>query len=216
MSDRASIISRIGALSTGLVSDAMDRLALPRGGAIEVLPISGQHLCGTAFTVLFGRAVPGLPFDEYIDRAAPGDVLVLANGGRADCSVWGGLRSLAAIHRGIAGTVVDGACRDVDEHEDYPVFARHRTMMGARGIVAPVQTSVVVPFAGVAIHPGDIVLGDSSGTIAIPAAFANRVADEAQRIAVSEEEMRAALQAGVPIDEARTRTGLLGTGRNPS
>lgn len=210
------IVARVGALSSGLVSDAMDRLGMPRGGAIEVLPISGARVCGTAFTVLFGRSGPGVPFDEYLDQASPGDVFVLANHGRADCSVWGSLRSLAASQRGIAGTLIDGACRDVDEHESYPVFARHRTMMGARGMVAPVATSLVVPFAGVTVSPGDIVLGDASGVIAIPAAHASRVAEEAERLATSEEEMRAALEAGMPIEEARTRSGVIAPGGGPS
>jgi 4-hydroxy-4-methyl-2-oxoglutarate aldolase len=190
---RDRLLQSYAQLSSGLLSDAMDRLDLPNGSCLGVEPVaSGVRTVGLAVTVLFGRSVRGGPFDEYLELAAPGNVLVLANGGRTDCSVWGSLRSLKAQHRGIAGTFIDGACRDLDEQIEvgYPVFSRSRTMRGPRGLVAPAATEVPVLFAGVVTYPGDVVFGDDSGTIVIRRADAERVADEAERKAESEQAVR--------------------------
>jgi regulator of RNase E activity RraA len=64
-----------------------------------------------------------------------GDVVVVANGGRTDVSGWGGLLSLGCVERGLAGAVVDGACRDVAEAQadGLPVFARGTSPRTARG-----------------------------------------------------------------------------------
>lgn len=193
IASRDALLKRFGLLSSGLISDAMDRLRLPNGSCLDVFPLSiTTKTVGTAVTVLFGRSTVGGEFEEYMDLGASGDVLVLANGGRRDCSVWGSLRSLKATRRAISGTFIDGACRDVDEQigSGYPVFCSHRTMRGPRGLVAPAATNVPVLFAGVVVQPGDVVFGDASGTIVVPIADADRVAAEAEAKAIAEQAVR--------------------------
>lgn len=196
--------------STGQISDAMEELGLPPGSCLGVSPIfNAGRVGGTAFTVLFGRSAVGVPFEEYIDIAAPGDVLILANGGRNEIAVWGSQRSLAAQQRRLKGTFVDGACRDADEHEglDYPVFARSCSPTRARNVVTPVATKVPVSFAGVVVFPGDVVVGDASGTIVVPAARASEVAQTAKKIRQFEEEVEADIRGGMSFESVRRKAG---------
>jgi regulator of RNase E activity RraA len=119
-------------LSTAEISDALDALRLP-GSALGISHIAGRaRMFGPAFTVRYAPvdvAQPGTVGD-YLDETLEGSVVVLDNGGRLDCTVWGGILSQLAAHRGIAGTVVYGVCRDTSEAEQvaYPLYACGRFM----------------------------------------------------------------------------------------
>ena len=120
------------ALSTAEVSDALDAFNLP-GSALGIRPIAGpSRLFGLAYTVRFApidRFEPGTVGD-FIDKLVPGTVAVLDNGGRLDCTVWGGILSRLAAHKKLGGTVIHGACRDTAEADeaDYPLYANGRFM----------------------------------------------------------------------------------------
>ncbi len=92
------------------ISDALDALKLP-GSALGIRPVAGlAKLFGFAFTVRFApidRSSPGTVGD-FIDTLKPGTVAVLDNGGRLDCTVWGGIMSRLAAHKGLAGTDKEG------------------------------------------------------------------------------------------------------------
>src|SRR5919199_6045541 len=119
-------------LSTAEISDALDALRLP-GSALGLGHVAGQKkIFGPAFTVQYipvDTASPGTVGD-YLDDTPPGAVVVLDNAGRTDCTVWGGILSRLAAHRGIAGTVINGVCRDTAEADEvaYPLYARGRFM----------------------------------------------------------------------------------------
>lgn len=83
-----------------------------------------------------------------------------AHGGRSDCAGWGGNLSRGARHRGCAGTIIDGAARDIDEARDvrYPLYARGATPRTARGRAVEVGCQVSVDLAGVTVQPGDFVI----------------------------------------------------------
>src|SRR5262249_19907285 len=151
--DRADIITRYRALATCQVSDSMGALGLPRRGLDGIEPIDvTSHVAGPAFTV---RCVPAAESRgqriEYLQDIPPGAVVMTANGGRTDCSVWGGQRTLAARQRGAVATVVDGAYRDIPEHlaMGYPVFGLRRTIVGSAGLADPVAFEEPVELAGV-------------------------------------------------------------------
>src|SRR5688572_16877844 len=101
-------------LGTATVSDALDSLNLP-GSAAGLLPLApGQRMVGPAFTVRYvpvgcKRGTVG----DYLDDTEPGQVVVLDNGGRLDCTVWGEILTTLAHEKGIAGTAINGVCRDV-------------------------------------------------------------------------------------------------------
>jgi 4-hydroxy-4-methyl-2-oxoglutarate aldolase len=124
-------------------------------------------VAGPAFTV---RCHPGdnLPLHLALERASAGDVIVANVGGMLG-GFWGGVMTVAAQARGIAGLVIDGGVRDSEELEKlgFPVYARglgvFRTVKHEKGVL---QEPLLA--GGILINPGDIILGDSDGVMAIP------------------------------------------------
>lgn len=154
-----------------------------------------------------GAPLPGLPKRHLgagaIMAAAPGDVIVVEHRGRADVSGWGGLLSRGAIKAGIAGVIVDGAVRDVDEAAELglPVFARAAVPVTARGRVAEHGFDEPVTIAGIAVAPDDWVLADGSGVVFVAAARIDEVLQRAERICAREALMARDIDAGRPIGE---------------
>ncbi len=107
-------VLRASKLDTTALSDAMDRLGIG-GQCLGIKPLDpGFRLTGRAFTILYGPAgMPPGTVGDYIDDVEPGGVVVLDNGGRENATVWGDILTMVAHTRGVAGTVIDGACRDV-------------------------------------------------------------------------------------------------------
>jgi 4-hydroxy-4-methyl-2-oxoglutarate aldolase len=212
------LVSRLRALDSCAVSDALDRHGLPC--AVSGLrPLAAQRpTAGRAVTVLLGVPAaapapsPGAPKRHLstaaVDASGPGDVIVVAHQGRTDCAGWGGLLSRAAVIRGIDGVVVDGAARDLAEADavGLPVFASASTAVTARGRAAEVSWGEPVEFAGVPVAPGDLVLADAGGVVVIPSAHAETVLATAERIAATEAAMAAALDAGRPVSEVMGAT----------
>lgn len=199
------LLARLAALDSASLSDALDRLGLPGVVTELVFATVDRRFCGVASTVELGPD-DGRPSVRHlgaaaVDAAGPETVVVVANGGRVDCASWGGLLSLGASLRGVAGAVLDGACRDVDEARQlrFPVRARAAVPATARGRVRELSSGEPVTFAGVAVAPGDLVLADSSGVVFVAAAHAVEVLDAAEEIVVREAAMAAALRAGRPV-----------------
>ena len=128
----AANVARAAKLDTASLSDAMDRHGI-NGQCYRIAPRdNGFRMAGRPFTVLYGPAAkPAGTVGDYIDDVAPGSVLVLDNGGRDDVTVWGDILTELAHHKGIAGTVIDGICRDVAmcRKLGYPI-RRHRHFRG--------------------------------------------------------------------------------------
>jgi 4-hydroxy-4-methyl-2-oxoglutarate aldolase len=198
--ERASLIERYRAVSSCLVSDGLSELGLSPAGldGIVTLDLSAK-VVGPAFTV---TCLPAAESEnariEYLADIPAGSVVTIANGGRTDCSVWGGQRTLAAHQRGAVGTVVDGAYRDIPEHlgMSYPVFARARTVVGSRGFANPVASQETIELAGISVFPGDLVLGDASGVVVVPSAHVREVLELAERDAADELRIAAEVRAG--------------------
>jgi regulator of RNase E activity RraA len=144
-----------------------------------------------------------------IDAAQPGDVIVIDNGGRPDTSCWGGLLALAAKTKGISGVIIDGACRDVDESRDvgFPVFARGAVPMTARGRVMQESYNQEIEFAGVQVHPGDLVIADGSGVVIIPRSKEEEVVREAEAVAATEARMAEGIRQGMSVLEVLEKLG---------
>ena len=101
-------------VSTASISDALDSLGMPGSlhGIGSLRP--GQRTAGPAFTVSYEPVDEhGGTVGDFLDDVPPGSVIVIDNAGRTDCNVWGGIMSQAAHARGVAGTVINGTCRDV-------------------------------------------------------------------------------------------------------
>ncbi|GAA3699830.1 diguanylate cyclase [Arthrobacter ginkgonis] len=204
------IITRFSRLGTATVSDALDKLGLP-GSLLGIAPLAdAQHMVGRAFTVRYVSAqTPAGTVGDFIDQVMPGEVVVLDNDARVDCTVWGDILTAVAHHRGIAGTVIEGVCRDTHRalSINYPIFSRGRFMRTGKDRVEVAEERGPVTIGGVTVRQGDILLGDSDGVVAIPRESEERVLEIAESIDAREDSILAAALAGATIAEARARFG---------
>ena len=145
-------------------------------------------------------AGPQLNYKSAED-AQPGDVLVFDAGGETRAGVSGGVTTIRFLVRGGAGLVIDGAMRDVPELEAMPIQTYMRR--GHASSVAPLMMSVdyqvPVRIGSVTVIPGDILVGESTGILVIPAAIAEKIADKALEHDEEEEFQRGLLLQGESI-----------------
>jgi 4-hydroxy-4-methyl-2-oxoglutarate aldolase len=200
------VVAGLATAATSGISDALDRLGIA-GQAHGVLPLDPDfRVAGRAFTGLYQPVdVNGGTVGDYIDDVPPGDVVVLDNGGRTDVTVWGDILTMVATHRGIAGTVIDGVCRDSlrSRELDYPVFSRGRWMRTGKDRVQLVGVEVPVTIGQVRVRSGDVVIGDGDGIVVVPREREREVLDTVLAIERTEEQIRERVAAGVRLDVAR-------------
>jgi regulator of RNase E activity RraA len=162
------------------------------------------RMLGVALTV---SCLPtdNAPLADAARAAEPGTVLVVARHGDRRHAAWGGLMSRAASHRGLAGTVLDGAATDWREVTElqYPVFCRNLSALTTRRRELPGTVGEPIVCGGVTVHTGDIVLGDDDGVVALPAEGAREALESALRFERWEHHMRAGLDAGLEPSAAR-------------
>jgi regulator of RNase E activity RraA len=204
----ADALNRLRALDSCAVSDALDTLGLTGATTgLRQLWANDSPVVGRARTIAVGPRQADQPAQHVaaaaIEAAGDGDVLVIANGGREDVSCFGGILTLAASRRGIEGVVIDGACRDIAESEQlgFPVFGRAVVPVSARGRIVQLAMEEPVLFAGVTVHPGDLVVADRNGVAFIPNASVDEVLELAERIVAREAAMADAVTAGQPVTE---------------
>ena len=203
---QSEIIEALKKLSTPCVSDALDRLRI-RGGCHGLVPIvTGTRMVGPAFTVKY------VPVGEtkgtvgdYIDDVSAGEVVVLDNNGRTDCTVWGDILTFLADRKGVAGTVIDGVCRDIDGIRElrYPMFSRGHFMVTGKDRVMVQSVGEIVTVSGIQVRRGDLMMGDETGVLAIPHERADEVLSVAVEIEEAEQRILDALKSGSSIREAR-------------
>ena len=201
------IVALFAGLDTPGVSDAMDKLGLP-GQCLGIMPLDNYKsvVVGPAYTVQYVSAsTPPGTVGDFIDDVAEGDVVVIANNGRTDCTVWGDIMTQYAGIRKIAATVIDGVCRDVSKAltDDYPLFTRGRFMRTGKDRVQVQATQVPVSIGMARVCPGDIVVADANGVVVVPRAHAREVAETARAIEQVESSIRALIAQGKTLKEAR-------------
>lgn len=200
------LVARFKTMDTCCVSDAADRLGIPVG-LYRIKPVvRGGSICGQAFTVHYVPCgqVKGTVGD-YLDDVKPGQVVVIDNGGRDYCTVWGDLMSISASTRGIAGTIIDGVCRDLPTiyKLNYPIYTKGTYMVTGKDRVEVDAVNVPVAVSGIQVKPGDIILADDTGAIAIPLEAAEEVLKVSEEIAQKEAKIEAAVREGKSLKEAR-------------
>lgn len=196
---------------TGAVSDAMD-LVQAGNGLLGLTRRSGTGVvCGYAYTLRFMPVAAGerAAAAEFIDDVPAGSVIVIANAGRLHCTVWGDMLSEVAMRRDVAGTVIDGACRDLGEIRalGYPVWSRGMYMKSGKNRVRLAALQEPVEVADTLVRPGDVICADDAGVLAIPAGQVQPVGEQLQRVVHMEALVRADIALGVPLREARQRHG---------
>ena len=205
------ILARLAQLDSCAVSDALDKLGLT--GAVTGIPrlTTTRRIAGAVHTVRMDKD-DGSPSTRHLGTTAievsqPGDVIVMEQRTGLDAACWGGNLSFGAKLRGVAGVIVEGPARDIDEARDYdfPVFARSATARTARGRIREGATDVPITVGDITVRPGDFVVADGSAVVFIARADIGRVLDAAEAIAARERAMVAALNEGTPISEVMGR-----------
>lgn len=210
-------IQRLRRLDACAVSDALDKLGLP--GAVTGLPLrsagpgGNSRIAGRAVTMKVGpgQPPPGPPRHlgcRAIEQAGADDIIVVEQRSGLEAGCWGGLLTLGAKMRRVAGVVADGPLRDVDEAIGYefPIYSRSLTSRTARGRVVELGTQVPVTLGAeqggqVTVQPGDYLLADRSAVIVIAASRIEQVLEAAETIVAKEAAMAKAILAGTPIGE---------------
>ena len=205
------LVALFEGLDTPGVSDAMDKLGL-HGQALGIMPLANyaEPIVGPAFTVKYVPASdPPGTVGDFIDDVAPGDVIVIDNDGRTDCTVWGDIMTQYAGLRGIAATVIDGVCRDVGKAlgDDYPIFSTGRFMRPGKDRVQVESVNTTVAIGTVRVAARDIVVADANGVVIVPRGRARDVAATARRIEEVESRIREQIAQGRTLGEARAALG---------
>jgi len=203
-------VQRASQLDTTAISDAMDRLGIA-GQCLGIKPLDPHfRLTGRAFTILYGPAgKPPGTVGDYIDDVPEGSVIVLDNGGRENATVWGDILTWIAHGRKIAGTVIDGACRDTHLARElgYAIYSRSYSMRTGKDRVQVEAMGGPVNIGDALVRQGDILRGDADGVVAIPQAHENEVLAAAEEIDAVEDQIRRAVQQGMSLREARIQHG---------
>jgi len=207
-----TLIESFSKLATSTIGNVFDELGV--GGLIVNLPplIKGRPFCGPAVTARescgdFGSATPAdFQVGAIQDAADAGDVVVIANDG-AKVSTWGGLASLAAARKGIAGAVIDGGARDIEEIEasGFSIRARHLVPTGGRKRIRVEAIGEPVVVDGVTVSPGDIIVADGTGVACVPFKQAEAVLRMALEFDANDRESQRLIEAGASLSDAMKR-----------
>lgn len=206
-----TIKERLSYLDSAALSDALDSLKI-EGCLLGIKPLlPGKKISGKVFTVKY------VSYDEevtefknagnYIDDVPSGSVILIDNGGRCDCTVWGDILTNVALLKGVVGTVIYGAVRDVEaiKHLDYPVFSTASYMRSGKNRVKKIAQQVEVQIGLVKVNAGDYIFADDNGALAIPNAVCEEVIARAENISKNEQYIISAVKSGCSLKKAREK-----------
>lgn len=220
--DRAEEIrGRYLEVDTSNAADVLDEMGFPDQGLASdfaPFPAGAGKLAGWAFTIrgqMAPYAIGGGDADKMraCAQLTPGSVAVWSGDGEGVC-FFGELIAIGMRERGCVGALVDGGVRDVAwlGRHGFPVYARYRTPIQSIGRWKVTGADVPVSLPGatvrrVEVRPGDLILADEDGALAIPAAVAERVLEQAEAIGRREAEIRTQIASGLSLSEALERFG---------
>jgi 4-hydroxy-4-methyl-2-oxoglutarate aldolase len=205
-------------LYAAVISDALDDMGIRDRAMREHLrPLSSDTVfAGWARTVLcmdlhyehpdpYGKEI------EALDSVLPGEVVVVGTGSSVRNAPWGELLSTAAMARGARGAVVDGLIRDVKKilSLGFPVFAAGMKPVDSRGRGIVVDYNVPTECGGVTVTPGDLIVADFDGIIAVPAHAVREAVERATDKVARENHTRAELMQGAYLRHVYEKYGVL-------
>lgn len=188
------LIKGLKGFPTSIISDSMNRMNVMKPDIKSVLP--GVSIAGSAVTV---QAMPGcnMMTHKAIYLAKKGDVIVVDGRGHTETAIWGGIQTLAAHLRGIAGLVVDGAVRDLKDTRRlrFPIFCRAVTCAGPHKGWGD-NINVPISCGGVSVNPGDVIIADDDGICVVPKIDARSVLAESRARFAMEKDWIAKVKKG--------------------
>lgn len=188
-----ALLERLRGVDTTTLADAAKHLRVVDPALRPLAP--GRRLAGRAVTVAANGGL--LPVLDGLERAGPGDVLVV-DGGGGPPALAGELFASEALRRGLAGIVIDGYCRDTSELRaiELPFYARgcvpNAFGPGETGPAGPIS----VRCGGVEVAPGDVLVGDDDGIVVGTAAELEAALDAAEALQATERSILAGIRAG--------------------
>lgn len=203
-----AILARFAQIGCAQISDCMNRLY----GVVGLKPY--HDVAGAARTIGIALTVKTRPGDNLlihhaIDLARPGDVIVVDGGGEDNNALVGELMAMDAEVRGVRGFVIDGAIRDEDVFAKQTTFGCFARSVSHRGPYkdGPGEINVPVSIGGQVVFPGDIIIGDADGVLAIPAAQAEEILTLAEKKEAAEVVSKDQIKKKA-YDKAFLKTGL--------
>lgn len=214
------IVARYRALPdlTSSIADILDQFGIDSAIATTILaPIAPhQRMVGPAVTVKHGPArfsaghnvanktSPQLGGLDEVTLSRAGDVMVIDGSAVPEASNIGGLMATAVAKKGFAGVLVDGCVRDVENmcRMDLPVWSRGATPRTGKHRMELVEFNGPISIAGIKVRPGDLILGDSDGTIVVPLEICEEVLIRAEAVAEKEKLLLDALESGASAQDS--------------
>ena len=209
----AQVRAQLETVSTASLTSELLQLGFRNtflGGLVPLAP--ARQLVGYAFTLRYIPAREDLDvrvdFDNLrnaqrlaVEAVGPDDVLVVDARGELGAASFGHILATRLLRRGAAGLVTDGALRDSHRIAELPlpVYARGAHATVSSVVHHPVDVNVPIGCAGVAVFPGDVVVGDAEGVVVVPAAVAEEVAQRAYERDRLEDYLQARVDAGASI-----------------
>ena len=202
------LIARLNGLDSCAVSDALDSLGLPNSAVTGIHRLSSdRRIVGRVRTVKLDRA-DGRSSTRHlctaaIEAASPGDIIVVEQRTGIDAASRGANLAIGAKMRDVAGVVIDGPARDIDECRelDFPVFARGHTARTARGRIVEVATNEPITVGDVTVSSGDYVVADASAVVFVAQNEIRRVVEAAESIMQRERALARRLREGTPVSQ---------------
>jgi 4-hydroxy-4-methyl-2-oxoglutarate aldolase len=193
------IATKLGQYPTGNLCNAHPEV---RALGSAVFPLfHGAKLCGAAKTarITLGQ---NAAIHRAVHTATAGDVLVVEAGGNMEFGPFGDILATNCRNKGIVGLIMDGTIRDTAEIREmgFPVFCRGANPTATQK-TDPGEIDIPVTCAGVTVHPGDIIVGDSDGVVVIPADIAAQVVEKVTIVAQKEVEILTRLAGGESTQE---------------
>jgi 4-hydroxy-4-methyl-2-oxoglutarate aldolase len=213
-----TLLERLDRLTVALAADVLDRLGFREQVlSHRIRPVAGpEHLAGRAFPVAaeVDSTILDEPYEHElaaVDATPAGAVVVLATGEYCGAAIWGELLATRVIGQGSAGVVTDGAVRDLAglRRLGLPTFAGAVSANDSRGRITVRSWGRPIMCTGVAVAPGDLVLGDPDGVVVVPADAAADVLAAAEEKQAKEALARTLLTSGASAAEVWERHRVL-------
>lgn len=173
-------------------------------------------MVGFAFPVTTEK-VDAIPEERYVgllaslDAVAADDVYLISSGGSETVALWGELLSVSCQAKGVAGVVCDGYARDIRQVNElgFPCFARGAAPYDINGRVEVLGHGQPITIGGVVVNPGDLIIGDTDGIVAVPADLIGGLVETMSKKGKLEAEFLDALRSGMKISDAFAKFHIL-------
>jgi regulator of RNase E activity RraA len=210
----AEVLDKLKTVSTATVTGLLLKMGIRNTFMEGVYPLCpDKALVGQAFTLRYlpkredideARGARPRPQRQAVESVEPGDVLVVEARGHLGCGTAGDILLTRVQVRGAAGFVTDGALRDTPyiRSTGFPVYIAGANAQPSTRDLTDIGINEPIACGGVAVLPGDVILGDGDGVAVIPARYARQIADEGWEKERLEGYIRSQVERGVSTFDA--------------